>query len=98
MACVIAALASLALLSVQFDFGHSVYPSREFPYFSSGRLIAGALVPFAILVVYGIGRLLPRRTRGLPLLALAAIIAFVTASEIVVNRAVFRSEHNWFHR
>jgi hypothetical protein len=28
---------------------------------------------------------------------LGLIVAFVTASEILVNQVVFVSDHNWFH-
>jgi hypothetical protein len=28
---------------------------------------------------------------------LGVLLAFVTMSEIKINRAVFGSEHNWFH-
>ena len=94
----IAAAGFLALLSIQFDFGNCIYPSREYPYFTSGRLISGALIPFALLYVYGMARLLRRAGNTLlPLAGLAAIMALVTGSEILVRREVFASEHNWFH-
>jgi hypothetical protein len=48
------AVAFLALLSIQFDFGSCVNPSRAHPYFTSGRLLSGAVIPFALLYVYGI--------------------------------------------
>jgi hypothetical protein len=41
----------LGLLSLLFDFGNCPYPSREEPYFISGRLITGVLVPVLILLV-----------------------------------------------
>src|SRR6266536_985816 len=50
----------LALLSIQFDFGNCINPSRSHPYFTSGRLLSGALIPFALLYVYGISSLLRR--------------------------------------
>jgi hypothetical protein len=94
----IAALAFLALLSVQFDFGNCIYPSRAYPYFTSGRLISGALIPFAFLYAYGVIRLLHRANNAsLPLVVLATIVLFVSISEIIVNHEVFASEHNWFH-
>jgi Predicted membrane protein (DUF2142) len=94
----IAALAFLALLSVQFDFGNCIYPSRAYPYFTSGRLITGALIPFALLYAYGVIRLLHRASNAsLPLVVLATIVLFVSISEIIVNYEVFASEHNWFH-
>jgi hypothetical protein len=88
----------LALLSIQFDFGSCINPSRTHPYFTSGRLLSGALIPFALLYVYGISSLLRRVSAVLPLVVLGAIVVFVTTSEILVNRVVFASDHNWFHR
>ena len=88
----------LALLSIQFDFGNCINPSRLHPYFTSGRLLSGALIPFALVYVYGISWLLRRFNPALPLLVLGVLLAFVTMSEIKINRAVFASEHNWFHR
>ncbi len=94
----IASLGFLALLSIQFDFGNCKYPSRAYPYFTSGRLISGALIPFALLYVYGASRLLRRVGNAfLPLAVLAIILVAVSISEIVLNQAVFASEHNWYH-
>src|SRR6266480_5907465 len=42
----IASVGFLALLSIQFDFGNCVNPSRALRYFASGRLLSGALIPF----------------------------------------------------
>ena len=94
---VVAALAFLALLSVGFDFGECIYPSRAHPYLTSGRLMSGALIPFALLYVYGIGYLLRRVGPVASIIVVAGIMAFATVSEIFINRAVFASEHNWFH-
>ena len=88
----------LALLSIQFDFGSCINPSRGHPYFTSGRLLNGTLIPFALLYVYGISSLLRRASAVLPLVVLGAIVVFVTTSEILIDRVVFASEHNWFHR
>jgi hypothetical protein len=88
----------LALLSIQFDFGNCINPSRLHPYFTSGRLLSGALIPFALVYVYGISWLFRRFNPALPLLVLGVLLAFVTISEIKINHAVFASEHNWFHR
>ena len=94
---VLAALAFLALLSIQFDFGECIYPSRAHPFLTSGRLMSGALIPFASLSVYGIGYLLRRVGPFAPIVVLAGIMTFATVSEIFINYAVFSSEHNWFH-
>ena len=101
-------VAFLALLSIQFDFGNCINPSREHPYFTSGRLLSGALIPFALSYVYGICclcRLATSRFRQAHWIAtasvfvvLGAIIVFSQLSEIFITRPVFSSEHNWFHR
>src|SRR6266567_1683091 len=93
----VAAVAFLVLLSIQFDFGNCINPSRAHPYFTSGRLLSGALIPFGLLYVYGIYFLLRRISAALPLTVLGVIVALVTTSEIFINRVVFASEHNWFH-
>jgi hypothetical protein len=94
----LAAVGFFALLSLQFDFGNCINPSREHPYFASGRLMSGALIPFALLYVYGLARLCRSLdAERLFFFVLTAIIALVTASEIIVNRVAFASEHNWFH-
>jgi hypothetical protein len=94
----IASVGFLGLLSIQFDFGNCINPSRAHPYFTSGRLLSGALIPFALFYVYAIAFLFRRVNSTLPLVVLGAIVACVTTSEITVNRTVFASEHNWYHR
>jgi uncharacterized membrane protein len=105
---VAAGVAFLGLLSIQFDFGSCVNPSRSHPYFTSGRLLSGAIIPFALGYVYGISclcRLVTSRFRqtrwidtAAPLVVLGAIVVFSQASEIFITHPVFASEHNWFHR
>jgi Predicted membrane protein (DUF2142) len=94
---VVAGIAFLALLSVRFDFGECIYPSRAHPFLTSGRLISGALIPFALLYVYGLGYLFRRVGPVAPIAVVAGIMTFATVSEIFINCAVFSSEHNWFH-
>src|SRR6266576_1562546 len=93
----LAGVALLALLSIQFDFGNCINPSRGHPYFTSGRLLSGALIPFAVVYVYGVSWACRRINTALALIVLGLIVVFVTTSEILVNRVVFVSEHNWFH-
>ncbi len=96
VACVIATIVFLAFLSLQFDFGQCINPSRERPYFFQGRLLGGAMIPFAMLYVYGLHRLL----RAVPALVLTATIAIaitITISEFLANRVAFASEYNCFH-
>lgn len=105
---VAAGVAFLGLLSIQFDFGSCVNPSRSHPYFTSGRLLSGAIIPFALSYVYGISCLCRlatsrfRKTRWIDtaslLVVLGAIVVFSQASEIFITHPVFASEHNWFHR
>ena len=105
---VAAGICFLGLLSIQFDFGSCVNPSRSHPYFASGRLLSGAMIPFALSYVYGISclcRLATSRFRqsrwvdtASPLIVLGAIAVFSQVSEIAITHPVFASEHNWFHR
>ena len=59
--------------------------------------MSGALIPFALLYVYGISYLLRRVGPVVSIIIVAGIMTFATVSEIFINRAVFASEHNWFH-
>ena len=94
----IAAVLFLAVISIRFDFGDSVYPSRAEPYLWSGRYITGALIPFIIVYVYALDLALRWTHRTWPLFAtVAIIITGVPVSEIRVNRPVFSSDYNWFH-
>jgi hypothetical protein len=93
----IASVGFLALLSIQFDFGSCINPSRAHPYFTSGRLLTGAMIPFALFYAYGTSWLFRRFNPALPLVLLAITSVFVVASEIAVNRVVFTSEYNLFH-
>jgi hypothetical protein len=94
-----AGVAFLVFLSIQFDFGSCVNPSRAHPYFTSGRLLSGALIPFILCYVYGVAFLLRRiNSAAVPLIVLGAIAAFSISSEIFVLHSVLPSEHNWFHR
>jgi hypothetical protein len=98
LSCV-AGIVFLALLSIQFDFGNSIGPSRAHPYFTAGRLLSGALIPFALMYVYGIALLLRRASSAvLPVAIVAGVVTLVAASEIITNHVVFPSEHNWFDR
>jgi hypothetical protein len=95
LASFIAAIVFLAFLSLQFDFGNCINPSRARPYFFQGRLMLGALIPFALLYVYGLDRLLHRwPTLLLPALTTIAIV--VTVSDAFANRVAFSSAYNWF--
>jgi hypothetical protein len=86
----------LASLSVQFDFGACLNPSRERPYFFQGRLMLGALIPFAMLYVYGLSRLL-RNDANLLHGIVGAIAVTITVSDALANSVAFTSAYNWLH-
>jgi hypothetical protein len=88
----------LAFMSMRYDFGECAYPSADKPYFTSGRLIAGVILPFLILYIDGLQRILTklRCTRAL-LTAVGVIVAVITISEITLSRSVFANPNNWFH-
>jgi hypothetical protein len=96
--CFIASVAFLGFLSIIYDFHDCYYPSRAHPYFTSGRLLLGGLIPFVLLFVFGLDHALSRTKshRARPL-ALGGIILFMLISEIVNDWPVFFSEYNWFH-
>jgi hypothetical protein len=97
-ASVVLSVLALALLSTCFDYGRSPYPSTAHPYFTSGRLIAGALVPFAVLYVEGIAVVVSAFSReAAVLICVAAAAALMTASEVMLTAPVFASPYNWFH-
>ena len=92
-----ASAAFLAFLSVIYDFHDCANPSREHPYFTQGRLLLGALIPFLLLFVFGMNRALSRLGNAAKFLALAGLILFMLVSEIAVDWPVFFSQYNWFH-
>jgi hypothetical protein len=96
--CFIAGIAFLAFLSVIYDFGICINPSRGHPYLSAGRLMLGALIPFLLLLLYGVESLLsPVKNRWVRPLVLAGMILFMLISEIVTDWSVFASQYNWYH-
>ena len=88
----------LAALSVAFDFGNCWYPSKESPYFTSGRLILCSLLPFLLLYIDGLDRLFSRwKKPAVPLAVLFLVVFVITVSEWMISRHVFLSPYNWFH-
>jgi hypothetical protein len=84
--------------SIAYDFGGCLYPSREFPFFASGRLLGGALAPFLCLYVLGLDRLLSRFGAGRAALPLVIFLALAMATvQIVLSLGAFASPFNWFH-
>jgi len=98
-AAVVVSVLFLAVLSTLYDFGDCFNPSRGRPYFVSGRLISGVLVPFLLIYLDGLQRIwsmLTRRRIG-PIVLVTLIAIVIVCSEIVVTAKVFTSDYNWFH-
>ncbi len=88
----------LAWGSIAYDFGRCPYPSRAFPYITSGRLMGGALAPFLCLYVLGLERLLSRLGAGRAVLPVVAALAVAIAVvEVALSLGAFASRFNWFH-
>ncbi|HMU70682.1 MAG TPA: hypothetical protein PKC38_11745, partial [Chitinophagales bacterium] len=88
----------MGFLSIQFDYGVCENPSRAHPYFVSGRLISGAMIPFAILYLQGLYhavRWIKSEQAGL--WTIAALFFFYIASEAIIHIPVFESSYNFFH-
>ncbi len=91
-----ASVAFLAFLSIIYDFHDCVNPSSGHPYFTSGRLLLGALVPFVLLFVFGMDRALNRFGTRTKFLVLAGMVLFMMIAEIATDWPVFSSQYNWF--
>lgn len=87
----------LATISLLFDFHEHGYPSRQYPYFVSGRIISGALLPFVLIYASGLEVVTRRFRRWIPPVAvLACLMLLITISEFRVRSAVFSSHFNFF--
>ena len=96
-ACIPALLAFYALLSVQYDFHDCVNPSRALPFFVSGRLLLGMLIPFVLLFICGLDQLLKIARSRTKFFVLTGLLGFMIAAETLINGRVFPSPYNWFH-
>jgi hypothetical protein len=92
-------LALLVILSLRFDFGSCPYPSREHPYFTSGRLLNAAAVPFFLVFAYVIDRFgIWSKRDWVRWTILAATLLVVLISQVQANAPAFASRYNFFHR
>lgn len=92
---VFGSVAFMAAISLAFDFHNNPYPSREFPYFVSGRIILGALPAFGLIYVGGLELLLTRIHQWAPFTALAVLMLFITVSEFRIRQVAFSSPYNF---
>ena len=95
-------VALLAALSMVFDYGiEKGTLSRAYPYLASGRLIAGALIPFAVAycggLQYACRRLPPAWARNAPWAVLLAVLALGLSWQTYTLSTAFGSSWNWFH-
>jgi hypothetical protein len=91
-------VAFLVVLSISFDFGRCPYPSQEHPYFTSGRLLSAAAVPFFLVFVYAIDQFGSWTKREwLRWTLLGATVLFLIVSQLQVNAPAFSSRYNFFH-
>jgi hypothetical protein len=86
----------LIALSLVFDFGACYYPSREYPYLNSGRLLSGALVPVLALYVYGLAAV-TNRAKWATAIILGVSVVLMVLPQLVLFGQVLRSQYNWFH-
>jgi hypothetical protein len=89
----------LAMLSISFDFGNCPYPSRDYPFLTSGRFLNATLIPFLLLFVVAIdhaGNCIKRTWARWALLTATAL--FLIVSQAQVNAPAFASRYNFFHR
>jgi hypothetical protein len=95
---VVAAVGFMAALSVLFDFHDCWYPSREKPFFVSGRLLLSVFLPILITYGYGLKRLLGLlHLEKFSLHVVLIMAALITLAELVINRPAYESLYNFFH-
>jgi hypothetical protein len=96
-ASVTSAFALFGFSSIIYDFHDCVYPSRDFPYFVSGRLMLGMLVPFTLLFTFGLDSALKKWGLVGKIIALAIFLLFMLGTEIATDWPIFHSQYNWFN-
>jgi hypothetical protein len=90
----------LMMLSIRYDFGDCLYPSKEFPYFTSGRLILASLVPFLIIYIKGIELItakISKRINSIAVIIIIVLYSGISEIVIIIERGVFASPYNFFH-
>ena len=95
IALLVASVLFLAFISLPFDFGRCFYPSRAHPYFVSGRLIIGALLPFLIAFLGGLQILCTRISSRLnPLYVAIGLASGIFVTETVLFIPILSSRFN----
>ncbi len=97
LSLVAASVLFLIAISMAFDYHNHGYPSQLHPFFVSGRIISGALLPFVLIYASGFEWITNRMRRWIPpTVVLACLLLFITASEIHVRKPAFSSPYNFF--
>ena len=87
----------LAFISLLYDFHGCFYPSRTLPYFVSGRIVIGTLLPFALILALGFEYAWrPLRRYVHPILPLACLCIYLLSEQVVLRGVVFHSRFNFF--
>ena len=97
LACFAAGLAFFGLMSIVYDFHDCPNPSRDHPYFQAGRMIIGCLVPFLLVIAYGLDRVLCRFGNVAKFGTLAVVLLGMLAVEIATDWPAFSNPFNWYH-
>ncbi|HEV2329043.1 MAG TPA: DUF2142 domain-containing protein [Verrucomicrobiae bacterium] len=95
--CFAAELFFFILISIMYDFHNSPAPSRSYPYFTAGRLLLGAVIPFLLVLAFGMDRLLKGLGMWAKFLTLAACLGIMLTVEVASDWPALFSEYNWFH-
>jgi hypothetical protein len=85
---------------IRYDYGNCYYPSKESPFFTSGRLIIASLVSFLIIYVKGIEFLAAKVSKRIdPIIIILLVVLYSAYSEIatILAHGVFSSPYNFFH-
>jgi 4-amino-4-deoxy-L-arabinose transferase-like glycosyltransferase len=91
------AVGFMAWLSVRFDFHNCYYPSRAKPWFTSGRLMLGALVPFALVLLTALDLALARCRIRVKFTMLLLLLFAMLGTEVMTDLPAFYDSYNWFH-
>jgi 4-amino-4-deoxy-L-arabinose transferase-like glycosyltransferase len=94
---VVASVGELAFLSLLVIFPDLKFPpSRQFPFYTFGRLTGGALVPFLTLYASGVKALLGRWPRLFAGAVAAAVVMMILGQWAFLGPAL-ASPFNWYH-
>lgn len=93
----VVSLGSLLILSLLWDFGSCFYPSRLEPFFFSGRLILGCLLPLVLVCLRGLELMLRPLCPGQRNVIFGGMVAAILVLQTVPRIEQFRSAFNWYH-